>query len=91
MSRAALRSQMLPILQRLVADVLLLRTEGATYDRMGRAQGLVDGYMRAIIDAGIAEQHELLGLVKAQRLRECGPAVREMSRATEASDSVIAA
>ena len=74
MPGATVRREMLQTLEQLLSEVLELCSEGASRNAMGRAQGMLDGYMRAMMDAGIADQHELLLLVAKLRAEFCGPA-----------------
>jgi hypothetical protein len=75
-------------LRRLLHDVFVARAEGATYSRLARAHGYVDGYMRALLESGLCEKQELLDLVAAERARVHGPATREIA---DGSTSEIAA
>ena len=40
-----------------------LRASGAAYAKLARAHGYVDGYMRVLLETGVAEHKELLALV----------------------------
>lgn len=60
-------------LRELLRHALRLREEGSDSARFMRAMGAVDGYMQALIDAGLAEERELLHLVAEERAREAGP------------------
>ena len=66
--------ELLDNLRGLVRDMLRLRSDGAAYAKLARAQGFVDGYMRVLLEAGIADQKALLALVKQERSRLDGPA-----------------
>ena len=46
---------------------------GAGGARLARAHGYVDGYMRAMLDLGVATKSELLAVVAAERERFAGP------------------
>src|SRR6185503_14654893 len=63
--RSAMRSKADQIaeLQRLLHDVFVARREGASHPRFSRAQGFIDGYMRALLESGTATKAELLELV----------------------------
>ena len=69
----------------MLQDVFTLRHAGATYSRLARAHGYVDGYMRALLDSGSASRDEILTLVAEERTSVSGPATRTvtMQRATE--------
>lgn len=51
------------------------KASGEAYTRLARAHGYVDGYMRAVLDLGVLDKHELLALVNAERERASGPAL----------------
>ena len=63
------RDQLMDTLKTLLRDVLRARFDGAAYAKLARAHGYADGYMRALLDAGLVEQKELLDLVGAERRR----------------------
>ena len=71
-------------LQRLLHDVFVARREGASHPRFSRAQGFIDGYMRALLESGTATKAELLELVATERARVSGPAIREIALDTAA-------
>ena len=53
----------------LVADVTRVRFEGVAYAKFARAHGYADGYMRALLDAGLVDQRELLRAIGEERQR----------------------
>jgi predicted ATPase len=65
---------MLDQLRSMLNDVFKLRREGAAYARLARQHGYVDGYMRVLLESGIATRSELLEVVAAERVRADGPA-----------------
>jgi hypothetical protein len=65
-------------LKRMLHDVFIARAAGANYPRLARAHGYVDGYMRALLEAGLATKEELLELVASERTSVSGPATREI-------------
>ena len=65
---------MLDHLRSMLNDVFKLRREGATYARLARQHGYVDGYMRVLLESGIATRNELLEVVATERVRADGPA-----------------
>jgi hypothetical protein len=73
------KSEMLNELKVMLYDALLAKTRGVTYPRLARAHGYVDGYMKALQDAGVATNQELLTLVAEARTTIDGPAVAETS------------
>jgi hypothetical protein len=82
------KKQMLETLRKLVREALRLRREGAMYARLSRAGGAVDGYMNALVDAGLASRGELLELLAAERAAHDGPAT---GAARPELDSILAA
>lgn len=70
------KAEMMDELRQMLQDVFALRHSGATYSRMARAHGYVDGYMRALLESGHADRDELLELVAAERTSVSGPATR---------------
>jgi hypothetical protein len=71
------KADMLDELKVMLYDALLAKTRGATYPRLARAHGYVDGYMKALLDAGLATNQELLSLVSEARSTVDGPALVE--------------
>lgn len=57
------KSQLLATVRALVADVTRARFEGTAYAKMMRAHGYADGYMRALLDAGLVDRAEMLKAV----------------------------
>ncbi len=83
------KGEVLSELQTMLRDLLAAAAGGVGRARIARAHGYVDGYMRALLDLGIAEQAELLQLVAAERERASGPAVRVLD--PSAGDDAAAA
>ena len=81
------KAEVIAELQNMLRDMLSAASGGTSYARIARAHGYVDGYMRALIDLGIAGQKELVQIVAAERERASGPAVRVLS----ADDEIVAA
>ena len=77
-------------LKQMLRDVFNARSEGATYQRLARAHGYADGYMRALLEAGLATKEELLALVAEERASISGPATRA-SMTSQDADEIIAA
>jgi hypothetical protein len=80
--------EVLSNLQTMLRDLLAAAAAGGGRARIARAHGYVDGYMRAILDLGVAEQAELLQLVAAERERASGPAMRVVD---PSSSDIVAA
>lgn len=56
-------------------NLLSASTAGGGHARVSRARGCVDGYMRALLDLGVATRSELMQIVAAERERAHGPAL----------------
>jgi hypothetical protein len=65
-------------LRKMLRDVFVAKSAGETYARLARAHGYVDGYMRALLEAGIVGKEELLALVASEREQVSGPAIRAL-------------
>jgi hypothetical protein len=72
------KPEMLENLRVMLRDVLALRASGAAYAKLSRAHGYVDGYMRVLLETGVATKSELLALVSDERSRSDGPATRSI-------------
>src|SRR6188472_1031517 len=70
--------ELLQNLRGMVRDMLRLRSEGGAYAKLARAHGYVDGYMRVLLETGVAEHKELLALVSDERRQFDGPSTREL-------------
>jgi hypothetical protein len=78
------KGEMLAELKQMLNEALSAQAAGSSYTKLAKAQGAVDGYMRAMLDSGLATKQELLELVAAERARVNGPATREMLLETAA-------
>ena len=56
-------------LRGLVRKTIETRFSGANYASLAQARGYADGYMRALLDADLIDQKQLLDLVTAERRR----------------------
>jgi hypothetical protein len=54
-------------LRGLVRKTIETRFSGANYATLAQARGYADGYMRALLDAELMDQKQLLELVNAER------------------------
>jgi hypothetical protein len=54
------KMELLSRVAELVRQVTNARFEGAQYAKLARAHGYADGYMRALMDAGLVDKNELL-------------------------------
>lgn len=61
--------QLVETLRGLLRDNMDARFAGGAYAKLARAQGYADGFMAALIDAGIFEERELLSIVTEERRR----------------------
>ena len=73
------KTELLETLRGMVRDMLRLRSKGGAYAKLARAHGYVDGFMRVLLETGIADQKTLLALVSDERNKFDGPAVAELS------------
>jgi hypothetical protein len=68
------KEDLIQVLRRLLSNVVQARFEGGAYAKLSRAHGYADGYMAALLDAGIVERDALLRVVREERLRiNAGP------------------
>jgi hypothetical protein len=74
--------EMLTELRTMLRDVFVAKSAGGTYARLARAHGYVDGYMRALLDAGTVTKEELLSIVATEREQVSGPATRTLAAVT---------
>ena len=63
------KPELLGVLRSLLSDVFAAQGHGAPGNKLVRAFGYADGYMRALIEAGIVPRDELLELVAQERRR----------------------
>lgn len=70
------RDHVLDELRRMLHDLFVATEQGAAQPRLARAHGYADGYMKAMLQAGIVNQRELLSIVAEERGRVAGPATR---------------
>ncbi len=80
MSMTKSKDEMLTELRAMLRDVFAAQASGALHARVARAHGYVDGFMRALLDTGIAGKQELLELVASERQQISGPALRTMAQ-----------
>ena len=83
MAKETSKAEMLATLRSLVQDMLWLRHEGVSQGRFARAHGYVDGYIRVLLDAGLASERELLDLVVEERNRQIRQAAEPSTRAAD--------
>jgi hypothetical protein len=80
------RVEILTELRTMLRDVFVAKSAGGTYARLARAHGYVDGYMRALLDAGTVTKEELLEIVAGEREQVSGPAMRTLEVADPGSE-----
>jgi hypothetical protein len=87
------RDVLLQTLRGLLGDAFALHQKGAAGARLGRSYGMADGYMRALLELGIATQKELGVVVVEERTKRLGPATQTLSAdpATSETSQTIAA
>ena len=68
------------VLRSLLRDAMRLHAEGAAGSRLGQANGYVDGFIRALVEAGLSDQKTILGIVREVRGEVAGPATRAVER-----------
>jgi hypothetical protein len=68
------KTELLSELEKMLQDVFAARAAGTSHPKMARAHGYVDGYMRVLLDTGLASKDELLALVAEKRAAIFGPA-----------------
>jgi len=84
MSMTKSKDELLGELRTMLREVFAAQAAGAVQARVARAHGYVDGFMRALLDTGIAGKQELLELVASERQHVSGPALRTMSQIDDA-------
>jgi hypothetical protein len=67
--RAMAKEDLINVVRRLLREVVKARFEGGAYARLSRAHGYADGYMAALLDAGVVERDSLLRMVGEERLK----------------------
>lgn len=80
------KSELLNELRGMLRDVFVAKEAGQPAHRLARAHGYVDGFMKALLDSGLATKGELLEIVAAERERAAGPALRTLSEIDAAAE-----
>lgn len=78
MSKHMPKVPLVQTLRELLRDVFRQHDAGVPNARFARSLGYADGYMQALIDAGVAEERELLQVVAEERTRTDGPGSSEL-------------
>ena len=63
------KEDLIQVLRRLLGNVVQARFEGGAYAKLSRAHGYADGYMAALLDAGVLERDALLKVEREERHR----------------------
>jgi hypothetical protein len=66
-------------LKRLLSETFETQRRGALQSRLGRSYGYIDGYMRVLIDTGVASESELLEVVATARVGHSGPSTKTLA------------
>lgn len=74
MANSKSTAELLNQLRALLREAFSLRNQGASYAKIARAHGYVDGYMRMLVESGLADERTLLELVSEVRRGVDGPA-----------------
>lgn len=75
------------VLRSLLRESMRLHAEGAAGSRLGQANGYVDGFIRALVEAGLSDHKTILGIVREVRREVAGPE----TRAVEHDSATLAA
>jgi hypothetical protein len=67
------------VLRSLLRESIRLHAEGAAGSRLGQANGYVDGFIRALVEAGLSDHKTILGIVSEVRREVAGPATRAVN------------
>lgn len=78
MQSAKSESELHEILRSLLRESMRLHTEGASGLRLGRADGYVDGFVRALVESGLADHASILAIVKGVRREQAGAPTGEL-------------
>ena len=77
------KAEMLDNLREMLREALRLKKQGVAHARLARVHGTIDGYMRVLLESGIAEYKELLFVVSDERRSADGPATAEIGLVAE--------
>jgi hypothetical protein len=78
MLSAKSQAELHAVLKGLLRDSMRLHAEGAPGSRLGQADGYVDGFIRALVEAGLSDQTTILGVIRDTRREVAGPATRAL-------------
>ncbi len=77
------KAEMLSAVEGMLKEAFLAKAEGAPQPRLARAYGYADGYLKALLDSGLATQKELLAIVANVRAEISGPATETRESSAE--------
>jgi hypothetical protein len=77
------KAEMHDILRTLLRESLRLQSSGATQPKLSLAQGYVDGFVRALVEAGLSDHQAMLELVREVRAEFGGPATGLVEKRAE--------
>jgi len=83
------KDELMGVLGGLLKDVLKARFAGTERAKLARAHGYADGYMRALLDAGLVDQKTLLRVVSESNTAYLAAADREAQGASEDARSGV--
>jgi hypothetical protein len=84
------RDVLIQTLRGLLGDAFALHQKGAAGARLGRTYGMADGYMRALVDLGVATEKELGKVVLEERTQRLGAATQTLSAESPSSETIAA-
>lgn len=84
------RDVLIQTLRGLLGDAFALHQKGAAGARLGRTYGMADGYLRALVDLGVATEKELGKVVLEERTRRLGAATQTLSAEAPSSETIAA-
>lgn len=87
MQRSKSQAELHDVLRSLLRDSMRLHAAGAAGSHLGKADGYVDGFIRALVEAGLSDHGRILAIVREVRREVSGPA----TRAVEADSKTLAA
>lgn len=84
------RDLLIQTLRGLLGDAFALHQKGAAGARLGRTYGMADGYMRALVDLGVATEKELGKVVLEERTQRLGAATQTLSAEPSSNETIAA-
>jgi hypothetical protein len=78
MQSSKTQSELHDVLRSLLRDSMRLHADGAMGPRLAKADGYVDGFIRALVEAGLSDHKVILAIVRDVRRELGGPATRSL-------------